>query len=80
MARQTHVGRVGWDVLVTCCLCYLMMTVPFELAFNANLADYYLTFAAFDNIVQSIFILDIIVNFRTGSARSPEVGLLSIND
>ncbi len=60
--------RVAWDVLIFALLAYLMIIVPYRIAFMSfsqeavqGMPLYY-----FENCIDGAFLLDIAVNFRTG--------------
>ncbi|GAQ79653.1 K+-channel ERG and related proteins [Klebsormidium nitens] len=56
-------ARRDVNVLVAVCLLYVAIVLPYEFCFNVHVKGYWLIA---DSIVTVIFLLDVLVNFRTG--------------
>ena len=55
--------RVSWDIFLSLLLVYLAVMVPIEIGFDPSLP---IGLIAFNICLDFIFILDILLNFRTG--------------
>jgi hypothetical protein len=52
--------RITWDILLMCCLAYIVVALPFTMAFGGTTA---LTIV--DNILDIFFLVDVVLNFFT---------------
>ena len=64
MCRQNHPMRMNWDLLIIILALYNCIMIPMSLAFTQNISNSK-PISIFESIVDTLFILDILLNFRT---------------
>jgi hypothetical protein len=76
MLRQKSSARVVWDGLLLLLLIYIAIMVPFVMGFEPEETPF---LAGMEHIINSVFIVDIVLNFRTGYTEEDGVEELSWN-
>lgn len=64
IVRINEPKRIRWDIFIMILATWNSLTIPIEIAFEPSIADH-LAYKYFNNIIDFIFLLDIIVTFRT---------------
>ena len=55
-------GHVGWDLVGFVCIIYQMFVTPYRICFDAEAEGFW---AVVENLIDGVFILDIVVSFNT---------------
>lgn len=64
MWRESDKIRRKWDILIITLALYTSVVIPLGIAFNFDTLDT-VGFSIFDSIVDLIFMVDLLINFRT---------------
>eukprot|EP00614_Pseudopedinella_elastica_P007740 CAMPEP_0172599264 /NCGR_PEP_ID=MMETSP1068-20121228/19323_1 /TAXON_ID=35684 /ORGANISM="Pseudopedinella elastica, Strain CCMP716" /LENGTH=887 /DNA_ID=CAMNT_0013399447 /DNA_START=195 /DNA_END=2858 /DNA_ORIENTATION=- len=72
----TSPTRVSWDFFILALLLIVFATVPLGMAFGERFEK---PFYVYDLVIDSVFLFDILLNFRTAYRPSPDVAYLETN-
>lgn len=64
MWRESDKQRLRWDILIICLALYTSVCIPLGIAFDFATIDS-VAFGVFDSTVDLIFMIDLLINFRT---------------